>query len=360
MRVLVRFFNATNLGDDLFIKILTERYPSHTFILPTYPRRPLPKLGNNVKIVKLPLSQRLFAAINKLINYANFQLWMLSKRCDLMVYIGGSIFMEPRATNTWDRELKFYRSLTVPFFIIGANVGPYVTKRFIPNVTAIFKEAQDVCLRDHASRHLVGDVKNVRVAPDIAFLLDISQMEKTQQGKRVVISVIDAYRRFDSEIANRYEQAVIQLSMKFSLEGYKITLMSFCGADGDEAAIHRIVDSMNDNLRQHVTYYGYNGNLTEALDVMMQSDIVIASRFHAAILGMRLGKKVLPLAYSDKTLNTLKDLEFLGPVIDIREIDKLDVSTFDLKELRLNDVSSQAGQAERQFEVLDRVLAGKR
>lgn len=68
------------------------------------------------------------------------------------------------------------------------------------------------------------------------------------------------------------------------------------------------------------------------------------------------GKKILPIVYSDKTLNILRDLDFDGPIFDIREIDKLSGRKFDISNLKSNDVSRQKKLAEKQFQELDKIL----
>ena len=49
------------------------------------------------------------------------------------------------------------------------------------------------------------------------------------------------------------------------------------------------------------------------------SEYVIATRFHAMILGLAENKPVLPIIYSDKTINVLNDLNFEGEIIDLRK-----------------------------------------
>ena len=44
-------------------------------------------------------------------------------------------------------------------------------------------------------------------------------------------------------------------------------------------------------------------DIEEALNIMGDCQIVIGTRFHANILGLLLGKTVIPIAYSDKTIN---------------------------------------------------------
>jgi colanic acid/amylovoran biosynthesis protein len=117
---------------------------------------------------------------------------------------------------------------------------------------------------------------------------------------------------------------------------------------------------MDDELRKKIETYMYRGDLDEALTVLAKSEVVVASRFHASILGLLFGKKVLPMAYSDKTTNILNDMNFEGPVIDIRKIDEFDGSTFDFSSLKINDVSAQKTLAEKQFQELDKVLTRRK
>lgn len=278
------------------------------------------------------------------------------RKNDIMVHIGGSLFMETRGPNFWYREKKFYKQIKIPYYIIGSNVGPIQTNEFVSILRKVFAGAKDVCFRDQASYDLFKDIPSVRVATDIAFTLDTSECSTAEQEKQVVFSIINAYKKFDEETAERYEQEVIKLAKKSIKDGYRVTFMSFCKFEGDEDAIKRIMGKMDNSLRQKINTYLYRGDLDEALAVLANSEIIVASRFHASILGLVFGKKILPLAYSDKTTNILNDMHFEGPVIDIRKIDEFDGSKFDFSTLKLNDVSAQKKLAEKQFQELDKVL----
>ena len=221
----------------------------------------------------------------------------------------------------------------------------------------IVSGAQDVCFRDKASYELFRDIPSVRVATDIAFTLNTGMFESVpKQTKTVIISVIDAYSRFDEVTADRYEREIVNLSRQLVKDGYKVTLMSFCKYEGDEIATQRILGKMGKKLQESVSSYAYTGDINEALGILSRSEIIVASRFHAAILGLVFGKKVLPIVYSDKTLNILRDLDFDGPIFDIREIDKLSGRKFDISNLKSNDVSRQKKLAEKQFQELDKIL----
>lgn len=135
--------------------------------------------------------------------------------------------------------------------------------------------------------------------------------------------------------------------------------MSFCKDEGDEDAIEYIRSRLDKRTRESVSVFKYYNNLDEALSLISGSEIVVASRFHAAILGLLFCAKVLPMAYSDKTTNILRDMNFKGPVVDIRKIEHFDGSSIDFSSLETNDVSKQVQLAEKQFQELDKVLVKK-
>lgn len=358
MKILLRFYNAVNLGDDLFVKIITERYPEHSFMIPIYGTSTLPPLGKNAKLVRVPIARRWFAALGYLINFANIQLLAMSRECDAMVYIGGSIFIESKRPRVWIGERKFYKTIKIPYFILGANIGPYQDYNFLVIVKSILSGAADACLRDSASFDLVKDLPNVRQATDIAFLLDETQYSVKNENI-AVISLVDGTRKFSDEITSKYEDVIREMTIRLLADGFRVVYMSFCKHEGDEVANYRVLGGLSDDVREKVEIHNYHGDLESALWLLSSSEVVIASRFHATILGLIFSKKVLPMAYSDKTIAILKDISFSGQVIDIRLIEKFDVSSFSFDKIPRMNIAEQRVLAREQFHKLDKMLDGK-
>ena len=355
-KVLVYFYSKNNLGDDLFVKIITDRYNNEFSSIVTVSNKSFDRTVN----LKLYSNKAFFVlskVADKILGRRNSMLRHFMKERSVFVYVGGSIFIENDNLAMWHKEAVFYSQLKIPYYILGSNFGPYKNPKFVGIVRDIVSGAQDVCFRDKASYELFKDIPSVRVATDIAFTLNTGMFESVpKQTKTVIISVIDAYSRFDEVTADRYEREIMNLSRQLVKDGYKVTLMSFCKYEGDEIATQRILGKMGKKLQESVSSYVYTGDINEALGILSRSEIIVASRFHAAILGLVFGKKVLPIVYSDKTLNILRDLDFDGPIFDIREIDKFSGRKFDVSSLRLNDVSKQKKLAEKQFQELDKIL----
>lgn len=351
-KILTHFYNQTNLGDDLFIKILSERYKDIEITIPTSYKS---AFSNTREIKKLapPWQYILIKLFEKLIKQKNLLFLNKAKNYDLFLQIGGSLFMENG--KNWSKESDFFNKLPIPYYLLGSNIGPYHSPEFISILKKIFHGAQDVCLRDNASYALVNDLSNVRASTDIAFCLDLSSYT-IKNEKKAIFSIIDVSRKFDISTTEKYENEIKTMTQKLTNDGYKVVYMSFCKYEGDEEASTRIYNKLSVNTQKKVERYNYTGDIDTPLSIFASSELIIASRFHATILGLIFNKKVLPMAYSDKTINILKDMEFPGTIVDIRKINEFDSNTTDFTGIPTMDASDQRLYAEKQFQELDKVL----
>lgn len=60
--------------------------------------------------------------------------------------------------------------------------------------------------------------------------------------------------------------------------------------------------------------------MNQILRSIAESEYVVATRFHAMILGLGAKKKVLPLIYNLKLRTVLEDLSFQGAYYDITQL----------------------------------------
>lgn len=355
-KVFLRFYGLKNLGDDLFLHIITNRYINNFTIISKSPSNVMNRSNINVYSNKIVIL--LFRFIEKYIYPKNFLLSKLINQNDLYVYIGGSIFIDNGDTKHWQNERKFYKLLKRPYYILGSNFGPSKSNDYTLLVKDILASARDVCFRDSVSYNLFKDLGNVRGSTDIAFTLDTNSYRAAPE-KLAIFSIIDCAQRFDAATTDKYEQEITNLSQNLADKGYKVILMSFCKFEGDEAAIERIHNRMPAKLASTVERYNYNGDLDEALKLLAKSEIIVGGRFHASVLGLLFSKKVLPMAYGDKTINLLKDLKYQGEIIDIRKIEAFNGKKIDFDNVPVQNMDQQIKQAQKQFLELDKVLIKK-
>ena len=338
-----------NLGDDLFVKIISARYPYMKFIAISNSNIKL-KL-DNVKVLKGFWYKNTNKLIKMLSNRKETVETLLEKKYKRSLFIGGSMFIEGQSSN---KELSCHKG---DYYIIGINFGPYKTEKYFNESKNIFKNSKYVCFRDETSYNLFKDLgENIDVAPDFVFNLDTNNIKITDR-KRVVFSIIDCKNKLDEKYEEIYDKTIINLTKLLIEKGYEITYMSFCKNQNDEVAIKRIISKCDENIKNKIDTYFYDGNIKEALNVLGDSKLIVGSRFHANIIGLLLGKTVIPVIYSEKTINTLKDMDFKGKIIDIKQMDNFDFNSITEEDLNYHlDVSKQIEEAKRPLKVIDKLF----
>ena len=361
-KVLIRAYSQKNLGDDLFIKILLDRYPETKFYMYStlnYKNSTLKKY-KNVKIVNHYMV-RIINKLNSIFKINKYSIENIMKnKVDIMLNLGGSMFIENSSITQTEKNIKnIYNTIEKKYYIIGSNFGPYKNEKYKECYEEVFKNAEDVCFREKYSYDMFKDIDTVKYGADIVFSLDISNI-KTTNSKRIVISVINCEKRFEIKIKEAYENKIVELSNYFVKQGYEVVLMSFCSKEGDLKAIKSILSKCDKENINNILTYNYSGNIEEALNTLGNSSIIIATRFHAAILGILLNKKTIPIIYSNKTMNVLKDIEFTDEYIDINNIEKLDIDSLNVEQNCKVDLKKQFERAQIHFKKLDKELLGEK
>lgn len=319
-KVFLYAYDKQNLGDDLFVQTITRRYPDVQFYMWTDKknRKTFACLPNLRVIDK---DSRFVRLLNRLRpSLVSRYKGMIEGRCDAVVYIGGSIFME---YPNWEQLCTWWEWMAEnrPFFVLGANFGPWHTEGYRAKMAEIFGAMRDVCFRDKYSLNLFPNVDTVRCAPDILFSFPMPQVPVRE--KQIFVSVIDCAGRDEahdlSEFDQRYVANMSKLLQGCLEDGYQVVLGSFCRAEGDDRGIAKILSAMGCEDDPRVRVLAYDGtNADELTRAIAESEYVIATRFHGVILAMAAGRPVFPVVYSDKTTNVLKDMGFRGAWTDLR------------------------------------------
>lgn len=348
-KVYLKAYIKKNLGDDLLLKVFSDRYSEKNKIY-LYAGNDYKKtLSKNVKTIKnifIIIFNKILKKFSK--GKCDIQV-LLYKKVDCIVKLGGSIFMEK-----YDKNYKENAILEYPknkkYYIINSNFGPYETDEYYKTYFEVFENAEDVSFREEYSYNLFKALPNVRFGLDVAFCMDTSNINITNR-KRVIFSIVDVEKKVASKYKNDYEKKILELINFFEEKGYEILLMSFCRAENDEREINNILKQIPN---KKIEKYFYRGNINEALNILGDSSIIVGSRLHANVIGLVLEKTIIPIAYSDKTINVLNDIGFEGKIIDIRNLNLFDVKdlTDDDLEYKLS-VQKQRKLAENQFKKLD-------
>ena len=315
--VYIEAYKAVNFGDDAFIKMLLRRYPYQQFIMCAGNKYSLIlKEFPNVKVIsnfRIKIAIRLEGLLGiKRRTYVN----RTASKCKCAVFIGGSLFIEPNYPSFTNKLIS-----DKPLFLLGANFGPYSSNDYYSYCKDFIKATEDTCFRDIDSYNLFSHFKNVRYAPDILFgyICDTT----TGGGNGIFASVMNFQesKRLCCSEQNAYDKFVIDMIKREHIKGEPINLVSFCELEGDMDECKIIQSKMPDELKQYVRIVNYNGtNECDMISCIKNSRVVIGTRFHSVVLGLCCGKPVLPITYSDKMKNFLRDLGFEGSINEIKHL----------------------------------------
>ena len=230
MKLLTSGYFYRNLGDDLFLRILANRYPTHQFHtlihgdhacaytdMPNVRVMPMTKLRRGMDKVLAKLNPGLRLAC------------VMGKKADASVLIGGSMFQELAEDGSDISRLQKMPKNYNRLFVLGINFGPYKTGAYLESCQKYLAGATDVCFRDETSYGLFSHLPNTRLGSDIVFCIeDLCPGVKNKQNT-CFISVMDfgtkkalqPYR--DAYLHFLKEQVLEQQAM-----GRQVVLVSFC------------------------------------------------------------------------------------------------------------------------------------
>lgn len=359
--VLFGFFGH-NLGDDLFFHMLFCRYPNTLFCVAHTPdyaafcsRYP------NVKFFDISSSQyQKFNAIGKKLGIDNWCEKLLYGTSDAAVHIGGSIYQQIADWQVDIAQRKKRNAQFKNFFAISNNFGPYSTRDYKDFWANEFNRYNDVCFRDIYSYSLFSGNPKVRYAPDLLF--SYAEPSTLPTDKKVAISVFNPrfrVRSFTEEQCLAYENRIKDLMTYYVGRGYRVSLMSFCVLEEDRQEAEKLWLELDHSVRKNVNCVNFTDDYNIITNEIKSSEIVIATRFHAMILGYVLGKRVLPICYGDKITNVIDDLNLTRQAVSFEQLDKLSAEELAARVNSIPDkrIAELRRDAMAQFYALDRYIS---
>lgn len=363
MRVYLFACIEKNIGDDLFVKLLCERYPDIVFVITSKAKygslKRIPNLVFSDVLKKwnwassLCPNNKIKSVVAKVIQvYYTFKL----PKYKIGVSIVGNAFKNPEysgwAQSRWIREKI---KLVDKFYIMSTNFGPYKDERWKTDFEKIFSTMSDVCFRDKYSFDLFSNLSNVRFAPDAVFTMGKKQHEN---NKNVIISVIDCsfYARNENlkKVAPVFEKKMAETIDILYQNGYTVTLLN-SNTEQDKPACKRILKMIGSH---DISVVDYDGDLDLIFELYKHSSFVIGTRLHTIILGWLYNMSVVPIVYDIKVSNLLDACSYNQALFDITQLDC--VTGLDIVNALVNNhyvVSKDIlDNAQNQFLKLDDIL----
>ena len=309
-KIFIMAYARKNLGDDIFIKMLLDKYKNIQFYM---------KMNDISFLDKLKQYKNLHVIEG---DDTDEELYKMNvEEYDGYVYVGGSIFME--GGKVYNLSHKFYdfvkrcKKQNKPFCYISSNYGPYKTEEYFNLSKRNFTVCTDICFRDLYSYNLFKDIPTVRYAPDFAFSYPLEIKEKIKDS--IGISIINLGIRNDlKDKTNQYYNMLVNNINNYIQLGNTVYLYSFCKYEGDEVTLDRILEEFKGNSK--VIGVRYDGDIDEFLNLYSKMEYMICARFHSMILSIISRQKILIMSYSNKIDNVVKDLNLELPIMDFKDL----------------------------------------
>lgn len=359
--VSVQGYFVNNLGDDLFLKVLSDRFPNANFHIKVKKiySQIYRQINSNLLVTNQSrinrIMTRMFQPLHLMEKYTNF---------DAIVEIGGSIFQQQTVNEKISSRRQYWAASGVPYFVIGSNFGPVLSSQFVSMYRKFFSQISGVTFRDKNSYNKFLSLPNVQVAPDPVFNLDISRIRKFKSDRPyVVITPIDVKFpdrvlkdefKIDSEI---YFEQMTQIAESFIGKNFDVVLIPFSSYEGDKRAALDIKQRIKDENEQFITIKPYT-NIMETLSIMKGASFLVSGRFHSMILGWLCSVPQLVIKYSSKTANVIEDLYPNQFSINLSDLANLNTSSLinQMNTMPESKLIQTIEESKKQFDQVSKVI----
>lgn len=385
-KVLIHIYTSGNLGDDLFVRTILDRYrrwdvafyllvwnkAQYKYMLGEYENLTLQKAPRPVLAIRIisKLQEKMFHIHDmKEKGYKKAYKALGRKKYDVLVNVGGSSFAEYE-NDTWplyllQDELLVSHVNTRNKILLNINFGPYVTEAFRSRCEALFGRYERVIFRDIKTWNTFPNLRNTEVAPDIVLNMDLSEIVRgiVAEDDMFCVNVIDLWenkrtrKEREPYVAN-YEKTVQRIVSLLLAAGARISLIGF-EARRDEQYIDRIIAEVEPGMKGRIAKLVYSGtNLKEIIQSMARARAVLSTRFHAMILCLILNKVQYPICYDNKQKSFLKDMHYMEPYSVLADIAKPEKIVHYLRTAVLDgeNYKNIIAQSGKHFEYLDLLL----
>lgn len=307
------YFN-NNLGDDLFLRVLAERFPKVEFIMLS--DKKYADIYHQISGLKIINKGLLIKIINKYISVIRSRMLtkLLVHSVDVYLEIGGSIFQQANINDRVTIKRRNILKTGIPYFIIGSNFGPVITNEYINEYKKFFSHIENITVRDSASYRLFDDLDNIQFAPDVVFGLDTKNIKKfNSEQPYIVITAIDLTygnrllgKKYSAN-GEQYRYNLLELCKCIINSGYNIKLVPFSAFEQDSNIAAQIKMGIPDENKSKVKIIEYT-NISNILSLLKGAEGIVSGRYHSMILGWIFGIPQFVITYSDKMENTITDI----------------------------------------------------
>lgn len=268
---------------------------------------------------------------------------------DLIISTGGTYLIEPYGITTQYIDYAISLNLKRTLCFYTQSMGPFYKKSTINRLRKIFgdKRTKLLLFRDKKSFDNVhslnlSHIPEMRIIADAAFSLgECSILERrlneyigTHRNVAFSVRAWNNFRHKSSDsVMESYCQAMADAAIYLIEKGFKVYYFSTCQGidqyDNDSLVVSKIMELIPSRYHSKIINKTDYLTIHEIIQLLIQMDMIIATRLHMCILSLISGTPVLPIAYEFKTTELFERLgydkvfymEELGDIDFVNSID---------------------------------------
>jgi polysaccharide pyruvyl transferase WcaK-like protein len=302
------------------------------------------------------------------------QVWRWVRRNDVVIVPGAGVLENTLPLRAWGFPLSlfllgFFGRLTgtkVAFVNVGSNVIRQRTMRFF--IRWATRLAHYRSFRDSLSRDALAtmgvDTARDEIFPDLVFALPAPEV--TAESGTVAVGLMDFHGsnddRASAEAIHRTYVDGMRRFVRWLVDGgHRVRLL--IGDEVDEAIVEQVLADSKD--RPGAVTYETIRTLGDVMAQIAKSEVVVGTRYHNVLCGLKLAKPTISVSYSAKNDRIMADMGLAEYTQDARtvDVDRL-VGQFTAVEAAADRIGPMLGEhaarksalLARQFEVLSASL----
>jgi len=310
MNILLEAYLDRNFGDDLFIALLIEHYKEHAFYL-------LDNVNRGYVVANHHEGGQLISITE---NEAHTRL----QEFDSYVFVGGDFYHPYSDYDGRIKRAKGIKDHGGSVIILGGSLYREYPEDRLELMNSFFELADLITFRDSTSyfqcTRMFPKARTV-LSSDMAFTLDSKYNKQLDDPGEYVNLGISIRRKLDAseEEYQTYCRMVADISA-LHLKTNGANTVSFLalstGTFDDRDTADRIKALLSEEMRERINMIDYSRDVFKFIDSVKVCDAIITTRFHSLCIALILGKPFYPINYEAKVENLLKDLGFVGQMVD--------------------------------------------
>lgn len=303
-RLLLKGYFDSNFGDDMMIRLIAEKLA-----------------GFELCVEENAFTKTLIESVAN-ITAARAE----DKKLPVLVVTGCGFMVN--TTAALKHELKFFLSgRRYGDYCLGCNIEPFKFKLGEYLIRKKLGKFKLIVCRDKKSFEWLSKScpdTELHCLPDILFGISGEMLPETQNGTRLGISLMR--RAGDDDACAYYKSMAAAADYWIEHTGNGVTLMALdTGGENDVLACRAVKRLMRHGENVKVAAHGGGNEITDAASECRK---IIAARFHAGVLAIRMGIDVYPVIYRRKMSEMIRDVRYPVKGCMIDNIDISDIKRF--------------------------------